>query len=1336
MAGVIKAVVNGINRSVNPLAQDTTVRALVNAYAEDGIARRVKGFQYWSETEMSGAPNLALLYNDEMWGQFLLYSMPGQSTTNRFTLYGIASGAKATHTSLLAFDNLDQTRSHGSMVQPNEHYALVATNKGVQAIVASSTATSGLTVGEAGMPQPGSCVVSLTGNPGTVGHLQLQNACAYRFTLERGYGDGHAWTSAPSGRSVIRNRFVQATGSMSKTGTTVTITTPQPHGITPTTSVTLVVESTAGALELDLNFPPGVKTGTAASANTITYTDPNTATGTVTSNREYEIFLNTTRTNSFQCTYNPVGPVYTVTKTGGTATATLPYEHGLTLTTGIRVRWFYGTGTTPDANFVAGLKTITGLPTPSSVTWTESAGAASCAATGFVAFLYGTGASDQTTPELQTPDDWPRQVVTRCVLPLGSNDVRVHSLLYSKGASIDTGTGWTKLGCTTGPESIATPPWRTTGFWSGSGTLTLTGNHITDTVFDQVHSIHRSCANTSSAMVTLSVYAKKGTQDRLGLSMYIGQHRAAIFDLNTGTIINAEATTIPQMSSLGSGWYRCSVSAVGAGSSINAYVAALSSSISAIPVATHIGVWNYAGTGEAALIFWGPDFEYCTGNRGAYGATRNFQMLTASGDDTTALSVATKYMGDDFDYVTVPGAAAGDTINLYRSKDIPDPLEGAEPSDDMYLVDSKVLTATDISNGYVDFTDSATGASGFVEPLYTNPTDGDSPGAPRYKPPLGECLAVWDGRTWLGNVYPRHRLSFEILGTGSGGIAVGDYFALTMTDSKERWLFKAIAAGATRRNGYEFEVFTSGTVRKNCERTAQSLVQAINECIPCEVRAIYSGLEMDVGSITLEAKRAFYSDRADSTGTSLYANHCRFQIDHLNSSYAQVTTGLSRAPGSYSKSDHFHHGAVFSDVDEMFGWPLLNELSILPKGTHIKAMRGDRDRLYVFAQEGGIYMVAKGTPYRVVGKISDASLIGAQCVTELDGRVWAWTNQGVGWLSDAGLQIVSQPLQASDQSTVFAQAGDSALDSTNYAHERSWLAGDPTTRLLWVGACSYLSAGNFYESTYIYNADGGAWSVFGDIAGGDSLAFGCIDGSCGRLFVAKRQRYYPLDSWDSYTWCQQRVLSGSGASAPYQGTTCPSTRLTLGVFSYGGNYYSKNFFPQVGDRVTIGASSWRIAVVGEWTNTPSGNGYQLTFNESDVAAYGYPSTSTATVTENYPVLIEWWPISGGDPGVVKGWNDLTVLWYPSTAYISQALVYFGRDITISAGTVYMSMVALPQTTTAGSTQGLVQRIAPIPKAVAKSELLTVRVVYGDLTKGVPLAGVRVGFDVGGASTRR
>lgn len=385
-------------------------------------------------------------------------------------------------------------------------------------------------------------------------------------------------------------------------------------------------------------------------------------------------------------------------------------------------------------------------------------------------------------------------------------------------------------------------------------------------------------------------------------------------------------------------------------------------------------------------------------------------------------------------------------VQLYRSAQV---AVGTTPSDELQLVYEAYLSASDITNRYVkvsDITpDSQRGAF-----LYTNPSTGDEgivtglAGVANEPPPTAADAAFWQGCLWLAQPAYRQHLQFQILGTGSTGLAA------THTLTIAGVTYTAIAPGAPAAN--QFVVETAGTASQNIEATALNLVATINKSASnSTVWAYYvSGSAPDApGKILIEnrlASASGFTVQASANGTA----------------YAP-----SLASAVSSSADSYTNGVAFSRSGLPESFPALNLLRVGPTSATVFKMQPLGESLFVFT-DAGLYRV-RGSDYSnfAVDPVDlTAILLGRETVAVLDNDIYAWTTQGVARINDSGVTYVSLDID-SDLRALVATGADMARYAFAVAHQADhrYMLWHPTS-----------NTDTMARAAYVFNTRTLAWT--------------------------------------------------------------------------------------------------------------------------------------------------------------------------------------------------------------------------------------------------------------------
>jgi hypothetical protein len=271
----------------------------------------------------------------------------------------------------------------------------------------------------------------------------------------------------------------------------------------------------------------------------------------------------------------------------------------------------------------------------------------------------------------------------------------------------------------------------------------------------------------------------------------------------------------------------------------------------------------------------------------------------------------------------------------------------------------------------------------------------------------------------------------QLLGIGTpDGLQSGD----TITIMGETYT-AASSYSVTPGLSKTFNLDTTGaTQSQKIERTMYNLVRVLNiwNSSANIVNAFYvSGENDSPGKIVIEARSL------GGAAFSVYASRPASWFPALTATSSGARTSSNSA---------LPHGVCFSKVGDLEGVPLVNYLSAGAKNKRLLRAVPLRDRLYLF-KEDGIFTVSGQYPFRVDPLDTTVVTMSADSVVPLNNQIFAFTNQGVVAVSDAGVQVVSGNIEPD----VLFNLGNLMWYPTSYqafavAHEseRSYMLWLPT----------------------------------------------------------------------------------------------------------------------------------------------------------------------------------------------------------------------------------------------------------------------------------------------------
>ena len=154
-----------------------------------------------------------------------------------------------------------------------------------------------------------------------------------------------------------------------------------------------------------------------------------------------------------------------------------------------------------------------------------------------------------------------------------------------------TPAAWSKTGSTITAASIIAP----------NGTLT--GQTLNEDSSTGQHNISRGGGSevlSVGATYTMSVYAKQAGRNVIFIQA-LGTFTKSYFDIANGTILSSGAGMTSTITSVGDGWFRCTITFV---------CDTTNNSIRVIAATTGNGVQTYTGTSIASVYLWGAQLEF------------------------------------------------------------------------------------------------------------------------------------------------------------------------------------------------------------------------------------------------------------------------------------------------------------------------------------------------------------------------------------------------------------------------------------------------------------------------------------------------------------------------------------------------------------------------------------------------------------------------------------------------------------------------------------------------------------------------------------------------------
>jgi hypothetical protein len=525
-------------------------------------------------------------------------------------------------------------------------------------------------------------------------------------------------------------------------------------------------------------------------------------------------------------------------------------------------------------------------------------------------------------------------------------------------------------------------------------------------------------------------------------------------------------------------------------------------------------------------------------------------------------------------------AIANDVMIVYRSEQVVG-TSSDTAGDELGLVYRYKLTSSDITTGYITFTDSVVDAL-IGETIYTAPSQ-EGIAQANDRPPLCKDLALFrDNYMFYANCSTKQRLTFSLVGTGSLSGAT-----ITLAGVTYNFGASEIISGG---GSPQVNVSATGTAAVDIENTARSLVRVINRYAGnTSVYAYYlSGPEDLPGQIMIEERGvggSAFTIQASASGIS-------------GMFFPAPPVSPSTSTDCTSSNSTQRNALYFSKQNQPEHVPLLNYILAGPSNKGILRVVALRDSLIVVKEEG-VYQVTGDSPSNFSVRPLDLTV---QCkadnsVCVLANQVFMLSNQGVVSISDTGVSVVSRDIEPEISPLLTYSNLSTYTTGAAYESDRTYLLSTVST-----------SSDSAPNQTFVYNVFTKQWAL-------DTFGFidAVVEPSVDKLFYAK--------SSDPKVYRERKDFSDTDFADPESSITITAISTANNTVTFTGAA------PEVGYVVSQGGTGLAIS-----SYTSDSNIYTAVVDGDIPDAW---ATGAASLFPNVDAWAEWAPWSGASLSALK-----------------------------------------------------------------------------------------------------
>jgi hypothetical protein len=582
-----------------------------------------------------------------------------------------------------------------------------------------------------------------------------------------------------------------------------------------------------------------------------------------------------------------------------------------------------------------------------------------------------------------------------------------------------------------------------------------------------------------------------------------------------------------------------------------------------------------------------------------------FSRAAAAG--STAITVTT----------TLPDSiVAGDWLWVYRTE-----LSGGEtddPGDEEYLVAEVLITAQNRTDGYIAWNDEVVLYDDST-PLYTNPTQ-ETITQGNDNPPLCRDIAFHKEFVWFANTQQEQYLMLRMLGLT--GVANTD----TVTIGGETYTF----AAAENEGSKNFQLFTGGTPSENLRDTCQSLCKIINRTSANLYGFYVSQPTENPGRMEIRARTfgvAAFSMTANDAATGAAFS------PSLPTTGTDVTSTNDVAPNRL-----YHSRLGLPDAV-----PYLNYDDVGDEDNKILRIIPLQDSLIIIKQVG-IYRLTGDDPSSFSIKVLDPQIrcFAPDSWVPLNNQAIGLSDQGVVQASEAGVAIISFPMEG-ELKKIFSYSGfESTTFGTAYPSDRLYIIWTPET-----SGDTYAKLGWCFN--FLTEKWSGPWRK--------NVQCSHVLRDQDQLYLGKADEAYILVDRKSYTtnltdYSDESIpctITASGTTLDSEGETVSTVDVTFtySLITLSSGWYFKQ-----------SVSSSRVESVTTLTPTT----YRLTLrDELFDLALGAAELEIPIIS-----ICRWKPETAGNPAINKDWSRYQISMEDDSAQTHQVAFHsrvgFSSDI--------------------------------------------------------------------------
>jgi hypothetical protein len=358
----------------------------------------------------------------------------------------------------------------------------------------------------------------------------------------------------------------------------------------------------------------------------------------------------------------------------------------------------------------------------------------------------------------------------------------------------------------------------------------------------------------------------------------------------------------------------------------------------------------------------------------------------------------------------------------------------------------------------------------------------------------------------------------------------------------------------------------------------------------------------------------------------------------FNTTVSRGTAFSPRASSSPSSNDDWQNGLFFSKTQQPEAVPITNYFRVGSANNRILRIVPLRDSMFIFKEQEGIYRLVgdSASNFRIDLFDNTVRLKAKESVAVLNNQIFCLTDQGVVAVTETGVSVISRPIEDT-LLELFGAANDEVADYSlgiGYESDRKYILFMPA-----------VSGDTNATQAFVFNTFTSTWTRWNL-----ECRAGIVDPANDKLILDDPESQYTRQEFKNFNFRDHVDYGFASTISDWDSTTKVITMAQA-------------------DAVSVGDVIWQSDSIYSIVTAVDGVGGTVTVS--------FSAGFTAAACRVYRAIstrVRWVPITGGNPGMMKQFRELTMIF--TGQFSLNGDVTFRSDVSPSGDTVEVTGAAV------------------------------------------------------------